>query len=46
MDEQATLNRLIHVIGETNSLVEYAKNLAAKEFGSTETIVEDFALAA
>jgi hypothetical protein len=34
------------LIGKTNSLVEYAETLAAKEFGSTETLVEATATAA
>jgi hypothetical protein len=34
------------LIGKTNSLVEYAEALAAKEFGSTETLVEATAIAA
>jgi hypothetical protein len=29
------------VIGKTNSLVEYAKTLATKEFGGTETLIEE-----
>ncbi len=45
VDEQATKNRLIKVIGK-NSLVEYAKNLAATEFGTTDEVEELFAIAA
>jgi len=42
----ASLKILNVSIGKTNSLVEYARDLAAKEFGSTETLVESFAFAA
>ncbi len=42
MDEQATLNRFIHING--NSLVEYATRLHAKELVSKD--VEQVAIAA
>jgi hypothetical protein len=44
MDEQAMLNRLINVIA--NSITEYAKNLAAAEFGTADEVEETFAIAA
>ncbi len=44
MDEQAMLNRLINVIA--NSITEYAKNLAATEFGTADEVEETFAAAA
>ncbi len=40
----APLSSLIHIIG--NSLVEYAKNLAAAEFGTADEVEETFAIAA
>jgi hypothetical protein len=39
MDEQAMLNRLINVTA--NSMVEYARNLAAAEFGDETTCLDE-----